>query len=98
MLIRAPRELGAAIRHHRHHRRQRGLSQQDLASKIGVGRQWVVEIETGKARAEIGLVLRALGALGIALSIVDSTQAKGLGADGEVNIDRIIEGAKWKTR
>jgi hypothetical protein len=37
--------------------------------KIGVSRQWVIEVEKGKARAEVGLILRALDALSIPLSI-----------------------------
>jgi len=62
MLIRTPADLGAVIRDRR---RQLGLDQATLASRIGVSRQWVVGIERGRARAELGLVLRALDALGI---------------------------------
>lgn len=91
MLIRTPNDLGAAIRHHR---RQRGLDQQALARRIGVSRQWVIEIEKGKPRAEIGLVLRALHALGIALSITSAQgAAEGRAATG-VNIDDIVEQAR----
>lgn len=62
MIIRTPAELGTLIRN----RRQKlGLSQASLSETIGVSRLWLNEIEKGKPRAEIGLVLRTLDALGI---------------------------------
>lgn len=59
-------ELGAAIRHRR---RQLNWDQQSLAERVGVSRQWIVEIEAGKPRAEIGLLLRTLRALDLQLEI-----------------------------
>jgi HTH-type transcriptional regulator/antitoxin HipB len=64
MWIRTALELGALIRDAR---MRKGLNQGSLAQKVGVSRQWIVAIEKGKPRAPIGLVFRALGALGIAL-------------------------------
>lgn len=40
-----------------------GLDQAELARRVGVTRQWVIDIEKGKPRAELGLVMRALHAL-----------------------------------
>jgi len=57
MRIRTPLDLGLAIRDKR---RKLKLSQNELARKAGVGRQWVVAIEHGKSRAELSLVLRTL--------------------------------------
>jgi HTH-type transcriptional regulator / antitoxin HipB len=51
----------------REHRIKRGLSQQALADKIGVSRQWLMKVEGGHDRAEVGSVLRAIKALGIRL-------------------------------
>jgi HTH-type transcriptional regulator / antitoxin HipB len=65
MLIRTPADLGAAIRDRR---RQLDLDQATLAKRIGVTRQWVITIERGHSRAALGLVLRALDALGIRLN------------------------------
>ena len=91
MLIRTPADLGAVIRDHR---RRRGLDQQTLARKIGVSRQWLVEVEKGKPRAEVGLVLRALDALGVALSIA-ATQASASGsASHGIDIDQIVDQAR----
>lgn len=95
MLIRTPRELGATIRDHR---RQQGLDQQELASKIGVSRQWVVEVEKGKPRAEVGLVLRALDALGVTLSLARPQPTKAAEMGPEIDIDQIVDNAKGKGR
>lgn len=65
MRIRTPLDLGLIIRDRR---RKLGLSQSQLAEKAGVGRQWLVAVERGKARVEIGLVLRTLAALDLTLS------------------------------
>ena len=95
MLIRTPRELGAVIRERR---RRHGLGQKELASKIGVSRQWVVEMEKGKARAEVGLVLRALDALGISLSLDGAHQTNAPETEPEIDIDQIVANAKGKGR
>jgi HTH-type transcriptional regulator / antitoxin HipB len=64
MRIRTPTDLGAVIRDSRI---KLGLNQKSLAERIDVSRQWIVEIEKGKPRAEISLVLRTVNALGITL-------------------------------
>jgi HTH-type transcriptional regulator/antitoxin HipB len=68
MLVHNSADLGAAIRARR---RQLNLGQRELASKVGVQRQWVVKIESGKSTAEVGLVLKTLAALGLGLEIKD---------------------------
>jgi len=64
MFVRTPSDLGALIREHR---LKLGLDQAALAKKAGTSRKWLVEVENGKPRAEIGLVLRTLKVLGIEL-------------------------------
>jgi HTH-type transcriptional regulator/antitoxin HipB len=68
MKVRTPIDIGAAIRD-----RRRGLKlgQDELAARVGVSRKWIIDIEKGKPRAEIGLVLRTLDALGLRLSLDD---------------------------
>lgn len=66
MRVTTAQEIGLAIRQRR---RELGLSQQALADRVDVGRQWIVEIERGKPRAEIGLLLRTLDALALHISI-----------------------------
>jgi HTH-type transcriptional regulator/antitoxin HipB len=65
MYIRTPTDLGAIIRERR---RELGLGQAELAERIGVSRQWIIGVERGRARAEIGLVLRTLDTLSIRLN------------------------------
>jgi HTH-type transcriptional regulator/antitoxin HipB len=66
MIVHTPVDLGAAIRAGR---RALGLGQAELATRVGVRRQWVIKIEAGKSTAEVGLVLRTLNALGLKLEI-----------------------------
>ena len=96
MFIRTPLDLGAAIRDRR---RRRGWSQRVLAEKVGASRQWVNEVEKGKARTEIGLALRALDTLGVTLWLDrdDRTHDEDGGPDiGEIDIDEIVDGARGK--
>jgi y4mF family transcriptional regulator len=52
MRIRTPIDLGALIRERRKALR---LDQKTLAEKVGVSRQWIVDVEQGKPRLEIDL-------------------------------------------
>jgi HTH-type transcriptional regulator/antitoxin HipB len=84
MLIRTPTDLGAVIRERR---RKLGLDQATLAKQIGVSRQWIIGIERGRSRAALGLVLRALDALGIHLDTSDNPKRATKSA---VDIDAIV--------
>ena len=66
MQVRTPVDFGLMIRQAR---RARGMTQQQLARAAAVGRQWVVAIESGKPRAELGKVLQTLAALDLSLTI-----------------------------
>jgi len=66
MKIRTPSDLGALIRDRR---TKMGLDQISLARKAHTSRKWLVEVEQGKPRAAIGLILRTLQALGITLEV-----------------------------
>ncbi len=89
MFIRTSADLGAIIRDRRKHLK---LDQASFAKRIGVSRQWIIELEHGHARAELGLVLRALDALNIRLDAsADDTQPRRPGA---VDIDAIVAKAK----
>jgi len=92
MLVRTSSDLGAVIRDRR---KQLKLDQAAFAKKIGVSRQWVIDVEKGHARAELGLVLRAINALNIQLdaSPEQGSQVKHRRAD-PVDIDAIISKAR----
>lgn len=62
------RDLGAAVRHARD---QAGLSQQELADRAGVHRQWVTRLETGASpAAAMRKVFDVLAVLGLGVDLV----------------------------
>jgi HTH-type transcriptional regulator/antitoxin HipB len=64
--LRSAGQLGSAIRLTR---KEKNISQSALAQRLGVERKWVLRLEAGNPRAELGLVLKALEALGIRASL-----------------------------
>jgi HTH-type transcriptional regulator / antitoxin HipB len=95
MLIRSPSDLGASIRERRI---KLGLDQGFLAKRAGTSRKWLIEVENGKPRAEIGLVFRTLKALGLTMAISDTTadvKPKRARTTGQpVDINRVIDSLK----
>jgi HTH-type transcriptional regulator / antitoxin HipB len=73
MYVRTPSDLGSAIREQR---RRLNISQQKLADAVGVSRQWLVEVERGKPRAEMGLVLKTITALGLRVALDDGNNVR----------------------
>ena len=94
MFIRTPVDLGAAIKERR---KQLGLGQAELARRIGTSRQWVIGMERGRARAELGLVLRALNALQIRLNTETGTSRKAASIPA-IDIDDIVSSARKNKR
>jgi HTH-type transcriptional regulator/antitoxin HipB len=93
MFIRTPKELGALIRDRR---KRLGLDQSELAVKVGVSRQWIIEIEKGKPRAAVGLVFRTLEALGVKVAIDERKENP---HDVDVpDIDAIVARARKRRR
>ena len=90
MLVRTPADLGAVLRDRR---KQLKLNQAAFAKKIGVSRQWVIEIERGHPRAELALVLRAIDALNLRLDAGTHTPNHGPRRNS-VDIDAIVAKAK----
>ena len=77
MIIRNSRDLGALIRDNR---RKRGLTQDQLASRVGVSRKWIVDVESGKRTRDLRLILRTLNVIGIQLDAVDRSKSNSPGA------------------
>lgn len=90
-------DIGLIIRERR---RLLGWEQRTLATRVGVSRQWIVEVEKGKPRAEVGLLLRTLRVLGLDLhadpAAGDPTAGDKAGAapSGLVDVDAIVERAR----
>ena len=102
MQIIDPDDIGKVIREQR---RRLGLDQQELADRVGVSRQWIVEIEHGKPRAEIGLLLKTINALNLGIKIVPdrrsdrpSSSPVSAGHKGarDIDIDVLIERARGR--
>jgi y4mF family transcriptional regulator len=68
MQVKTMRELGALVRAGRH---AQGMTQAELAAKMGVGRDWVVRLEQGYPRLEAQRVLDAVTVLGLVLTVDD---------------------------
>ena len=95
MFLRTPGDFGAVIREGR---RRAGLNQATFAEKVGVGRQWIVEVEKGKPGAPLGLILRTLAALDISL-VTDDRRRKTERASverGGVDLDALLKGLRRK--
>ena len=100
MLVRSSSDLGAVIRDRR---KQLKLDQAAFAKKIGVSRQWVIDVEKGHARAQLGLVQRAMDVLNIQL---DASTGQGNQVKHSrvvpVDIDAIVAKARkrksWSSR
>jgi transcriptional regulator with XRE-family HTH domain len=64
-------QLGAAIRLKRKEKR---LTQSELAKLLGAERKWVLNLESGNSKAEIGLILRTFEVLGLRAFLTDKAQ------------------------
>jgi len=92
MRLRTPIDFGALVRDRRS---KLGLSQAALARRVGVGRQWIVELEKGKPRAPLALVLRTLNALGVVLASEEGSR-RSPGILKGLDIDRLLENLQRK--
>lgn len=72
MLLRRPHDLAGIFRDGR---ARVGWSQNQLAETVGVSRQWISLVETGKTSVEFDLVVAALQALGYRLHVETSDLA-----------------------
>jgi HTH-type transcriptional regulator / antitoxin HipB len=84
-------DLAAAVRGRR---LSLGLSQAEVARRAHVSRPWISEFESGKASAELGLVLRLVDALELRLDLADREGASGvdqLPRSGTVDLDALLD-------
>lgn len=97
MQIETSRDLGLRIRDQRLRLRK---SQAALATSVGVSRSWVIQMERGNPGAEIGLVLKALQALGLRMDVAGGGEesARDQQSDREtlhrVDLARILDRAR----
>ena len=72
-------EFGRLIRNGRH---TLGMTQRDLALVINAGERFVVDLEAGKATAQLGKALAAAQAVGVQISAPPQTGARERDAAG----------------
>jgi HTH-type transcriptional regulator/antitoxin HipB len=88
MKINSAGDLAAAVRGRRI---SLGLSQADLATRAGVSRPWLSQVEAGKPTAEFGLVIRLLDTLGFSLDLTESGGVGGNPTAGSVDLDALLD-------
>jgi HTH-type transcriptional regulator/antitoxin HipB len=77
IILHTPEQLSPAIRLKR---KEKGLTQSGLAALLGAERKWVINLESGNSKAEIGLLLRALEALNLRAFLLDAGRPRTRGA------------------
>lgn len=85
MKLKTVSDIAALVREQR---RARGWSQEELARRVGVGRDWVIQFEKGKSTVELALVLRVVKELGLQLRLDAGTAAAKSAASN--HIDRLL--------
>jgi HTH-type transcriptional regulator / antitoxin HipB len=68
-----------------------GLSQEELAARMGVSRQWISAFERGRPRAELGLVIRLLHTLDLRFELVERDSDRQSPERGSVDLDALLE-------
>jgi y4mF family transcriptional regulator len=92
MLLRRPHEIAGLFRDGR---ARVGWSQNQLADAVGVSRQWISLVETGKTSVEFDLVVAALQALGYRLRV--DTKDLSSGAVGTASELPAVHGLSQRT-
>ena len=82
------RDLATAVRARR---LQLELSQEELAARVGVSRQWISAFERGRPRAELGLVIRLLHALDLRFELGERDSDRGATEAGPIDLDALLE-------
>ena len=89
--IRNSEQLGRAIRLKR---KEKNLSQSALAGRLGVGRKWVIGVESGNPKAELDLILKTLNLLGLRASLSEEREqlpTKGRGQPEPSRLDEVFQ-------
>jgi len=88
MVIRTTKELAAVIQEQR---RRLNWTQEELATQIGVNRKWVSDFERGKPTAQLDIVLMALNALMITISIEMPHQQSLNDDEHEIDLGELLD-------
>ena len=75
-------EVGAAVRLKR---KAKGLSQAQLAERAGVSRKFVIDLEAGHSRAELGKALLVFEVVGV--EVLEARKSSGRYAPASLHVD-----------
>lgn len=87
MQIENPRQLGALLKDGRKKAR---FTQKELARRIQASVRWVQLAENGSAGTGVGLLLRALAAVGVTLEVILDGNPGDVSPVAAVDVDRIV--------
>lgn len=68
-----------------------GISQAELASRVGVSRAWINAIEAAKPTAEFDLILRLVDSLGLQLNLTKPGNLGDLFKGRSVDLDSVLD-------
>jgi HTH-type transcriptional regulator/antitoxin HipB len=85
------RSIGDLAAHVRGRRKELGMSQDELAHRAGVSRKWIYDFEAGKPTAQLGILLRVLDELGLALDVVRTSEDSRSAGRGAVDLDALLD-------
>ena len=88
MKVNSMRDVAAAVRGRR---KDLGLSQADLAARVGVSRAWINAVEAGKPSVEFNLVLRLLDHLGLRLDLAKPGNLGDVFKGRSVDLDSVLD-------
>jgi HTH-type transcriptional regulator/antitoxin HipB len=84
MTVKNAAEFGALIRQRR---RKLGLTQDQLATRCGVGLRFIIELEAGKPSCQLGKALTAAVEVGLHLEDVPPARTSGIGVSAAATED-----------
>lgn len=93
--VKTRQDIGTLLRERRP---KTGLDHAEPARRIGVSRHWLIELEGGKPRAEIGLMLRALDALDIPLEVGAPGNVTGVTDTPDIDSGASVDAARKPQR
>jgi HTH-type transcriptional regulator / antitoxin HipB len=88
MNVNSMRDVAAVVRGRR---QDLGLSQADLAARVGVSRAWINAVEAGKPSVELGLVLRLLDHLDLRLDLAKPGDLGDVFKDRSIDLDSVLD-------
>src|SRR5688572_14841874 len=96
MTIHSPHALGNTIRRRR---LDLGLSQSEIADRVGVSRKWIIDVERGKPTVALSHLLRLLDALDLDLLLAPRESPSSHDRDAwpgttTVDLDDLLRGYK----